>query len=512
MVEQMVQQRRMGNGEARMNPLYACVHAAEFPVQALLRLRPDLASQPIAVLAGRPPLEFVCSLNTTAMRRGITLDMTRLHVEALGAVTVLRRSTETESAARNVLLECAARFSPRIEECGVGTSCAFVLDITGTERLFGPPLRFAERLRSALDETGFRVSIAVSANFHAARMKAASSRGITVIPPGEEPAALTKLPLAALNLEESHREIFDLWGIRTLAELAALPEIDLITRLGQPAAALRAAARGAQPHTFQPIERDFQLHEFFAFETPVEQVDSLLFIGARMIDSLVRRAADRALALSLLTTNFQLEGGASARRILRPAIPSSDSKFLLKLLQLEIAAHPPSSAVCSFELTAEAARSSVVQLGLFAPQTPEPSRLDVTLARLRSIVGDDRVGSPALEDTHRPRSFSIEPFSLSAKQTTATIPTPRIALRCMRPPIPLRVTLRNRQPISFSDGSGSFQITASYGPWSTSGCWWSTDAWNCEEWDVLATRNDGVCLSCLLVCDRNAWRLEALYD
>jgi len=226
----------------------------------------------------------------------------------------------------------------------------------------------------------------------------------------------------------------------------------------------------------------------------------------------VRRAADRALALSLLTTNFQLEGGASARRILRPAIPSSDSKFLLKLLQLEIAAHPPSSAVCSFELTAEAARSSVVQLGLFAPQTPEPSRLDVTLARLRSIVGDDRVGSPALEDTHRPRSFSIEPFSLSAKQTTATIPTPRIALRCMRPPIPLRVTLRNRQPISFSDGSGSFQITASYGPWSTSGCWWSTDAWNCEEWDVLATRNDGVCLSCLLVCDRNAWRLEALYD
>ena len=99
MVEQMVQQRRMGNGEARMNPLYACVHAAEFPVQALLRLRPDLASQPIAVLAGRPPLEFVCSLNTTAMRRGITLDMTRLHVEALGAVTVLRRSTAAHLSA-----------------------------------------------------------------------------------------------------------------------------------------------------------------------------------------------------------------------------------------------------------------------------------------------------------------------------------------------------------------------------------------------------------------------------
>ena len=35
--------------------LYACVHAAEFPSQALLRLRPDLQSLPVAVLeAARP--------------------------------------------------------------------------------------------------------------------------------------------------------------------------------------------------------------------------------------------------------------------------------------------------------------------------------------------------------------------------------------------------------------------------------------------------------------------------
>jgi len=47
--------------------LYACVHAEEFPAQALLRLRTDLASQPVAVLDGRPPLETVCS---STARRG----------------------------------------------------------------------------------------------------------------------------------------------------------------------------------------------------------------------------------------------------------------------------------------------------------------------------------------------------------------------------------------------------------------------------------------------------------
>ncbi len=129
-------------------------------------------------------------------------------------------------------------------------------------------------------------------------------------------------------------------------------------------------------------------------------------MGARMIDCLVARAADRALSLSLITAKMQLEKGLTHQCVLRPAVPSTDRKFLLKLLQLEIGAHPPQAAVVTLELTAEAGRSGTVQLGLFAPQMPEPSRLDVTLARLRSIVGDDRVGSPALEDTPSRRQLS----------------------------------------------------------------------------------------------------------
>jgi len=82
----------------------------------------------------------------------------------------------------------------------------------------------AERLRAALISSGLRVSVAVSANFDTASMKAAASRGITVIPPGQEAIALGKLPLAALELSEEHAETFAIWGIRTLAELAALPE------------------------------------------------------------------------------------------------------------------------------------------------------------------------------------------------------------------------------------------------------------------------------------------------
>ena len=61
--------------------LYACVHAGEFPAQALLRLRPDLQGKPIVVIEGRPQHEFVCAMNRHALGKGISVGLTRLDVE-----------------------------------------------------------------------------------------------------------------------------------------------------------------------------------------------------------------------------------------------------------------------------------------------------------------------------------------------------------------------------------------------------------------------------------------------
>jgi protein ImuB len=549
--------------------LYACAWAAEFPAQALLRLRTDWQTEPVAVLDGRAPEEWVCSLNRLAERKGAAAGMTRLEAESMNTpqrhgpvvggpgngLRLLKRSAESETAARAVMLECAAKFSPRIQETGTaeaggdaglnkagtigagsGTACAFVLDISGTERLFGPPAQLAERLREELAAAGFRASIAVSANFDTARMKAASMRGIAVIAEGAEAEALAKLPIAALGLDEEYAATFALWGIGTLGELAALPEAELVARMGPKARVWRALARGEREHTFEPIEAEFALEEFCEFETPVEQIDSLLFVGARMIDCLATRAAGRALALRSLTAEMGLEGGGTHDCAIRPAVPTIDRKFLLKLLQLEIGAHPPQAAVVRLALRAEAGAQSKVQLGLFAPQMPEPSRLDVTLARLRAMVGEERVGSPVLEDTHRADGFRMEGFVNPGPQMrgtstprTRTSPwgprtggthdveiqkSPRMALRRVRPARLVRVTVRATKPAVFRDQENLYEIAAAYGPWRTSGCWWEMDAWDCEEWDVLAAMRDGRSVACLLVrdCARNTWRLEAFYD
>ena len=383
--------------------LYACLHAPQFPLQSLLRLRPEQRGDAVAVLDGRPPLETVCSINRAARLKGAALDMTRVEAEAIPGLRLLSRSPECESAAREVLLECAANYSPRIEETRGEAYCACVLDIAGTERLFGPPVVLAQRIRVALAGAGFRTSVAVSMNFHTALLKARVSSGVAVIADGQEAAALAHLPLDALNLPEKEAETLAIWGVRSLGELATLPEVELIARLGQDGKRWRDIASGTLSHQFQPLEPQFSLREFCEFEWALELVDPLLFVAARMIDSLVTRATGHALSLALLNVTLRLEGGRSHQLTLRPALPTTDRKFLLKLLQIELAAHPPQSAIARAHYCSRSWTPSTVQLGLFLPQLPEPFRLDVTLARLKALVGEDRVGSPALEDTHSRR-------------------------------------------------------------------------------------------------------------
>jgi hypothetical protein len=104
-------------------------------------------------------------------------------------------------------------------------------------------------------------------------------------------------------------------------------------------------------------------------------------------DARPMQAGNLPLALSLLTVRMKLEGGESHECVIRPAFASVDRKFLLKLPQLEIGAHLPEAVVAAPSLTAEASQSSLVQLGLVAPQVPEPSQLDVTLERFKRLWG-----------------------------------------------------------------------------------------------------------------------------
>lgn len=494
--------------------LFACIYAPEFPAQTAQRLRPELRGKPIVVLQGEPPQETVCSRNKPARSLGINIEMTRLEAESFAGVTFIPRSIREEETTRAVVMECAAGFSPRIADCSNDFACICMLDIAGMERLFGPPEFLASKIRARILAVGISCVIAVSENHHVALCAARAGKGIIVIAGGQESSSLAPLPLGVLDLSPQQAETFSIWGIRTLGELATLPEVELISRLGQDGSRLRGLARGEHSHFFQPIEVAFELKESYEFEQPVEILDSLLFVVSPMLDHLIARVQARTLSLASVTIELRLQDNAFHKRTIQPAMPTDNRKLLLKLMHLDLQAHPPSDSVTEIIITAETGDPSKVQLGLFSPQLPEADRLDVTLARIAAMVGEDRVGSPVLKDTHHPDRFAIAGFNVNeAKQTSKAI-IQRPGIRRLRPEETIAMFLHNNQPVEFRFRSISHRIERAWGPWQMSSCWWSEESWSIEQWDVVAQAMNKSKIFCRLVHDRmnSEWRMAAFYD
>jgi len=499
--------------------LYVCIQAKEFPAQALLRLRPELHDKPCVVMEGKAPLQRVCSLNTNARLLGLAQEMTLVEVDSFTSPIVLSRSYKAEKETKTILLECAGAFSPRIEDRSEDTAFLCVIDIAGTRNLFGPSEMLAKNLLQRIRSFGITARLAISSNFHAAVCLA---RGlpphvsVKAISSGDEAIELASLPVTVLNLTEAQSETFLLWGIHTLGMLANLPGEQLIARIGQEGKRLQQLARGECPHLFQPIEPAFTLEEGIELDSPVELLDSLLFVISVVLDQLILRAKTRILALASLTLTLTLDDGSLHIRTVRPALPTNDKKLWIKLLHLDLEAHPPRAPILTLTLTAEPGSTSKVQLGLFSPQVPEPARLDITLARIRAIVGEDCVGRAVLQDTHSPDGFYLEPFTApSGSSNAAVIPSNApSALRQIRPPEIVSVTLKDQRPNSFLFRQQRYLVDHAYGPWRTSGDWWKKSLWKLEQWDLVSHTQDGSVLCGCFVCDllRNHWHVAALYD
>jgi protein ImuB len=457
---------------------------------------------------------------------------------------------------RQALLNLAFTFSPRVEDTALD---AVTLDIDGLERLFGPAPALAERIVRLASDAGLRVAIGVASNPDAAVCAARGLGGIAMIPDGQEARLLAALPVSLLfassadspqpsaDLEETLR----LWGIRTLGELAALPEAALSARIGQEGPRLQKLARGAGCRpllAFSPVpgfEHSLEL------EYPVALLEPLFFVLSRLLHELWAGLEARALAtdelrlrLTIETEMRSAECGVRSEeslhsafriphsafqtdeRIFRLPFPLRDHRAGLKLMQLELEQRPPQAAVTALWLAANPVEPRALQDGLFIPLAPAPDKLEVLLARLANLVGPENVGSAELLDTHRPGAFHMKRFTIrppgsnpqisqisqirNPRQSAKSVASTLLAFRAFRPPLAAQVQARQGRPERITARGVKGNVVSLAGAWRTSGDWWKSDGWDRDEWDVALS--DGALYR--IYCDRatRAWFVEGSYD
>ncbi len=513
---------------------FAAIHVANFMVQAVLRAEVELREKAVALVDGTAPQIHVVAANNAAWHAGIQPGMAETQAQLCG-VEIRRRSRAQEKAAHAALLDLGWSMSPRVEDHAQDTILA---DLAGLNSLFGADENIAREFARRAGELRLQARVAVSANLEVAVHAARGFVGITVIPEGEEARYLSGLPVQTLGPSAEALETLERWGIRTCAALGALPVLELSERLGQEGVRLQELARGAHTRSLVLAEPAQTLEEEMELDDAVEDLEPLSFVLGRLLDQVCARLAARALSAAAIRVRFDLgdafereeqvrgknvvtaavAGAAAAasevqaaakayEKTLNLPVPMRDSKMLLKLLRLQLQADPPAGGIVKITLGADPARPRSTQHGLFVPNSPDPEKLELTVARLAKLVGNANIGSPELTDTHRPGEFRMNKFfaqpnetrargktskksALSGDGGPAAVRRPATGCRIFRPRLAARVELREGRPVKlFFRGLYGRVMTAS-GPWKISGDWWREDAWQQEEWD-LEIRFDG---------------------
>jgi protein ImuB len=508
--------------------MFACLFVPDFPVQAALLLeRKDTREvqrrSPIAVFDGPSNLPRIVALNDAARNTGIEAGMTKLQVETFGGVLLRKRSADHEDSAQAALLECASHFSPRVESTCPGT---VILDLAGMEKLFGSSENISCKIAVSARQIGFHLRIAIAANPDTAMYAARGFAGITIIPAGEEARQLAPLRVGILPATPELLEVLDSWGIHTFKSLAALPPIALVERLGQQGLTLQKFAQGQSSRPLLPVEPVPDFVENYEFDDPIETLESLAFVLNRVLQEICDRLISQSLATNELRLTLDLEvrqiqdgkDGEKYKHDWKLPVPTQDRNMLFTLLRLDLERNTFSAPIKKLTIEVVPIKPRTAQGNLFAPPSPEAEKLEITLARIRGVVGTDAdgascVGSPKLIDTHKPGAFAVQPFSTATETCTPSV-IPTLALRVFRPSLETSVELTEETPHLVRLWKRHRRVLAASGPWCSSGNWWNeTTAWAREEWDVALKTLEGVgYYRIYLDRIRKQWFVEGVFD
>ncbi len=277
---------------------------------------PSLIGKPV-VVGGKADQRGVVSAASYAARKfGVHSAMplrtaARLCPQAVFVEGSLTRYREYSKKVYTVL----NRFSPQVEMASIDEA---YLDLTGTGRLFGPPLQAAHTLHEAIrSETELRCSLGLSSSRLVAKVCSdqAKPNGVLYIVPGQEsrflaPLEIRRIPGIGKKGEAALQKI----GIRVVGDLAKLEEEFLASHFGKWGLALAGKARGEDSGAWfdSPIGENDQpksiSHEHTFDEDTADQgrLETTLFKLSEMVAKRLRehRLYSRTLQLKLRYQDF----------------------------------------------------------------------------------------------------------------------------------------------------------------------------------------------------------------
>jgi DNA polymerase-4 len=250
----------------------------------------------VAVASPGAERAVVLALSTEARRAGIERGMAVREARKLCPdLRFIPPNPRLYARASRALHEILRVYAPVIEPRGYGHA---FLDLSGTGRLFGPPVDVAERVRREVDRRlRLPLSVGVAANklvsqavVRADRQSDEPEGDALVVPFGVEAGFLAPHPLGVLpDLHPRMRSRLDDYHLDLIGEVAAIPESALCAVFGGAGRTLRPRALGIDPRPVLPPERLAELSASHIFTTDTNDLAVLHPLLRMLTERLGRR-------------------------------------------------------------------------------------------------------------------------------------------------------------------------------------------------------------------------------
>ena len=384
------------------------------------------------------------AVNESARRYGVREGQSIAEACALVAGLVIREVAQAEVLET---LGCTAEVGLSLgATVTVEAPDTVCVDITGSAHLQGGELALACELANRVRGMGHSVRVAISDGPRLARAFAhwftpeaadPEDRGVCVVPSGRTVEAFSALPVTALPIAQETAAWFVRLGVFTVGELCALPKAALGSRLGEAAASVSELCAGRDRAPLVAYTPERTVSESSSWDEPVTGTEPLLFVLGGLVSRVSARLTGRGEAAHSLVLTLLYDPaiarfrGEKAEQVLRfkLAAPLHRADEMRRVLSARLArtklAAPSLGMRLSIPKLLPAVPRQLELSQVLAGVTVSASsafsedEIPVLIAELSAELGEEKVGTLKLVDSHRPEAksklspASFEPSALS---------------------------------------------------------------------------------------------------
>lgn len=274
---------------------------------------PELVGKPVVVGAdprGGKGRGVVSTANYEARKYGIhsAMPISQAYRRCPHAAYLPGRYDRYGEISRHIMA-ILRQFSPIIQQISIDEA---FLDLTGATKLLGQPLTIARAIKQRIrDDVGLTASVGIAPNKFLAKVASDLEKpdGLTICYPGSEKAFLAPLPIRRLwGVGEKTAERLQRFGIKTIGDLAALPQEMLIKNFGKWGLHLSRLSQGIDTRPVEEHSMRKSISEETTFAEDVADpavVEKTLFVIADQLSRAMRRKGLRGRTITL---KLRLEG------------------------------------------------------------------------------------------------------------------------------------------------------------------------------------------------------------